>query len=111
MEHGENWNAASAGPGVLSFLSLLPLQALSGDHDENITRTHTQEVVVLPNSLFRWKSAPGFPMSHLPPSCCGKSPTMSSARPNQKPVSTVSASYKSLVHLEPTQSVPGPGSC
>ena len=51
--------------------------------------------------LFREKSAPGFPVSHLHPSYPGKSPAVSSARPKQRPKSRVSVSCEGLVLCSP----------
>ena len=45
---------------------------------------------------FLWvEISPWFPVSCLIPACHGKSPTVSSTRPKQKPVSRVSASHQS----------------
>ena len=55
-----------------------------------------QEIVVQ-HGLFRWiqKLAPVFPVPHLPLSCHGKSPTLSSGRPNK------SQCPEFMLHLKP----------
>lgn len=61
---------------------------------ESIPRIHAREILVW-RDLFglKLKLLPGFPMSHFPLPCHGRSPTVSSARTKQKPVSRVPASY------------------
>ena len=59
------------------------------------------------DGLFVWKSklTHGFPVSHLHPSLHEESPTMSSARPERKPGSRVSASHSlpwALIAARPT---------
>ena len=76
-------------------------QALPQDHKEDIPRTHAREVV-WKDGLCKCKPAPGFPMSHLPSSRCGKSSTVLSAMLKQKLLSRVSASCESLVLWSPS---------
>ena len=61
-------------------------RALSWDGERSTSSTHAWESVVWQDLLW-WKAVP---VSHLHPSCYGKSPTVSSARPEQKLVSVQS---------------------
>lgn len=63
----------------------------SWDPEKSIPCTGTWEIAVRPG-VFRWKYKAAT-ASHLRLSCSGKSPTMSSARPEQKLVFRVSVSF------------------